>query len=441
MEELAARGHGVVCLCTAAVSSKLSKLGVTWTFDQQNPYRCYTISNAGVYPALYSQGGVGTKTPLRDVHAPPNLRRIVLQILRREQPDVVNIQSLFGSPFELVDEIRQAGVPIVFTAHDYFALCPTAHLFLLQERPCRLPAAELICHQCCEKTPSYGAFWVCCQLDRLAQRFASFSVIRNNIWRLRNLIKRVDRITGKSEPQAYQTRRRAAVRFLQRIDVIHCISQRQAEVMQEICGPLPNIRVLPLMPPAVRMVMPILPRSAIGEPVSFVALNVSAPHKGAQLLEAVFRQLAQTENNYELHIYGNDTSGPEIRSVIYHGRYKQSDLDGIAAKADFCIVPSVCDETLGFVGLEMLARGVPVIASVRSGLSEFIEPGKNGYIFDSASPTPLTSLVGRLLRSKAAAELPATTQYITPSLKTFPDHVSDIETLLVSAIKRPTEVA
>ncbi len=89
----------------------------------------------------------------------------------------------------------------------------------------------------------------------------------------------------------------------------------------------------------------------------------------------------------------------------------------------------------------MLARGVPVIASVRSGLSEFIEPGKNGYIFDSASPTPLTSLVGRLLRSKAAAELPATTQYITPSLKTFPDHVSDIETLLVSAIKRPTEVA
>ena len=428
-EGLAARGNQVACLCSAGVRLRP---GVGWIGDQHEPYKRYTVFNGAVYPALYSQGGVGTRSPLRDVHSRRALSRSIIDIVRLEQPDVVNIQSLFGLPFEVVEKIRCRGIPVVFTAHDYFAVCPTAHLFLLEERPCRLPAAELICHQCCEKSPSYKGFWLSYQLDRFAESFASVPMIRNNVWRLRNLVKRLDRSAplGRSEPEAYRTRRREAVSFLQRLDLIHCISHRQAEVLQEICGPLANIRVLPLIPPTIKTIAPIVRRRAVvGDPVKFVALNVSAPHKGARLLEAVFRQLAETESDYELHVYGNYSPGPEIRSVVYHGRYCESDLDRIAAGADFLIIPSVCDETLGFVGLEMLSRGVPVLASSRAGMNEFIIPGENGYVFDPDKPQPLSSLTTELLQSPSARCLRTAGIPLPPSIKAFPDHLFDVEAL------------
>ena len=354
----------------------------------------------------------------------------------------MNIQSLFGLPFEVVEKIRYRGTPVVFTAHDYFAVCPTAHLFLLEERPCRLPAAELICHQCCEKSPSYKGFWLSYQLDRFAESFASVPMIRNNVWRLRNLVKRLDRSAplGRSGPEAYRTRRREAVSFLQRLDLIHCISHRQAEVLQEICGPLPNIRVLPLIPPTIKTIAPIVRRRAVGDPVKFVALNVSAPQKGARLLEAVFRQLAETESDYELHIYGNYSPGPEIRSVVYHGRYRESDLDRISADADFCIVPSVCDETLGFVGLEMLSRGVPVIASSRAGVSEFVVPDQNGYVFDPDSPASLLALLRGLLTQQCSLEHSPANVPHAAILKTFSEHLIDMERLLLGAFYEPSIV-
>lgn len=436
-EGLAARGNQVVCLCSAGVRLRP---GVAWTCDQHEPYKRYTVFNGAVYPALYSQGGVGARRPLRDVHSRSALRRAIIDIVRLERPDLVNIQSLFGLPFDVVDEIRQQDIPVVFTAHDYFALCPTAHLFLLEERPCRLPAAELICHQCCEKSPSYKGFWLSYQLDQLAERFSSVPMLRNIIWRLRNLIKRLDgsMSLGRSGPEPYRTRRREAISFLQRLDLIHCISHRQSQVLQEICGPLANIRVLPLMPPTINTIARVPRRGGFGKATSFVALNVNGAYKGCRLLETVFRKMADTPYDYELHIYGNHDPGPQISSVFYHGRYHASDLNRIAASTDFCIVPSVCDETLGFVGLEMLSRGVPVIASSRSGLAEFIVPGENGYVFDPDTPEPMTLLLTRLLESPSPEDLRDAGITLPPSIKVFPDHLSDIEALFRVALGQPT---
>src|SRR5262249_3722766 len=119
----------------------------------------------------------------------------------------------------------------------------------------------------------------------------------------------------------------------------------------------------------------------------------------------------------------------KIRSVVYHGRYCELDLDRIAASADFLIIPSVCDETLGFVGLEMLSRGVPVLASSRAGMNEFVIPGENGYVFDPDKPKALSSLIADLLQSPSARCLRTAGITLPPSIKAFPDHLSDIETL------------
>ena len=149
IEGLAARGHSIACLCTAAVRLRP---GVSWVSVQQGPYRRYSVFNGGVYPASYSQGGVGSRSPMRDVRSRSTLRRAIIEIVRAERPKLVSIQSLFGLPFDIVDEIRREATRVVFTAHDYFALCPTAHLFLPEGERCRLSEAELVCSKCCAQS-------------------------------------------------------------------------------------------------------------------------------------------------------------------------------------------------------------------------------------------------------------------------------------------------
>ena len=439
MEGLAARGHAVACLCTAGVKLRP---GVSWACDQEEPYKRYTVFNGGVYPALYPQGGVGSRRPLRDIHSRSALRRAILKLVRAERPQVVSVQSLFGLPFDVVDEIRDDGIPVAFTAHDYFALCPTAHLFLPEAQPCRLSEDSLVCHKCCERSPSYNAFWLSNGLDLLAKTCVARPMVQTNLWRLRNAVKQVDGwIPRPRNSKAYSVRRREAIEFLKHVDVLHCISERQAKVFQEICGPLDNIHVLPLMPPTITSLAPVTRLQEEKRSVSFVALNVNGSYKGSKLLENAFRILANTMSGYELHIYGNFVPGPEIKSVFYHGRYQSSDLDQIAAQAGFCIVPSVWDETLCFVGLEMLARGVPLIASARAGVSEFVDEGQNGLVFDPSRDGSLHDAVLKVLQTpETFLRLRSPDSIPCPRIKTFKEHVAQMSTLLekvVTAVSIP----
>lgn len=59
-------------------------------------------------------------------------------ILRRENPDVVNVHNLypFISPAAL-QECQKAGIPVVMTVHNFRLICPTG-LFMRDNHPCEL---------------------------------------------------------------------------------------------------------------------------------------------------------------------------------------------------------------------------------------------------------------------------------------------------------------
>ena len=58
------------------------------------------------------------------------------ELLRQEQPDIVNIHNLypFISPAALF-ECRKAGLPVIMTIHNYRLICPTG-LFMRDNKPC-----------------------------------------------------------------------------------------------------------------------------------------------------------------------------------------------------------------------------------------------------------------------------------------------------------------
>jgi glycosyltransferase involved in cell wall biosynthesis len=124
-------------------------------------------------------------------------------------------------------------------------------------------------------------------------------------------------------------------------------------------------------------------------------------HKGAQLVEAVFR----TTNFEHLRLTMIDaTMEPGARServwgntpVVLCGPYPQDRVAELYAALDVLLAPSIWPESFGLVAREAQAQGLWVIASDRGALAESVEPGVNGFVVDVANTRGLTEVLKKL---------------------------------------------
>ncbi|MGB0578227.1 MAG: glycosyltransferase family 4 protein [Limisphaerales bacterium] len=78
------------------------------------------------------------------------------------------------------------------------------------------------------------------------------------------------------------------------------------------------------------------------------------------------------------------------------------DRDGIREvyeKTTLLVFPSICPETLGIVGLEAMANGVPVVAADVGGVREWLLPDKTGVLVPPKDPQALADGIKRILDS------------------------------------------
>jgi glycosyltransferase involved in cell wall biosynthesis len=77
--------------------------------------------------------------------------------------------------------------------------------------------------------------------------------------------------------------------------------------------------------------------------------------------------------------------------IIYYPLLPQAELRNIYnCLSVFCFPTTREGESLGLVGLEAMACGVPVIGSAIGGLLDYIEDGVNGYLFKTGDDNDLT---------------------------------------------------
>ena len=134
-------------------------------------------------------------------------------------------------------------------------------------------------------------------------------------------------------------------------------------------------------------------------PVRFGMVGRINSQKGQREVLRVFKELPQTPDTYEVHVFG---SGPtqlvdrlkkeyEDISVFFRGFQEKA---VIYNELDYLIV-SGRHESFGRVVAEANARGIPVIA-IRSGaLEETVKDGENGFLYDSQHD--LKQILQRLL--------------------------------------------
>src|SRR6185369_6425608 len=76
------------------------------------------------------------------------------------------------------------------------------------------------------------------------------------------------------------------------------------------------------------------------------------------------------------------------------------DPDEVYRSIDLLVVPSLWEEPLGMIVPEAFMHGVPAVVAGRGGLTEMVEEGRTGIVYEPLEPLGLRQAVDVFLRDR-----------------------------------------
>ena len=402
-----------------------------------------------------SCGDLGTPYPDATLEAPV-VDVMLERVIERTQPEVVHIQELAGLPSSLLEVVRHAGVPSLMTLQDYLLLCPTLKLLDHNRDVCLRRDVGDVCPRCCQRAPRDATPLVRATADYELNRLKDLvpPVVRSLLKRTRTAGV-VQQISIADAPQTllpelpraeYQKRREVNVARLHLPDLLVAQSYRVAEIYRALGVQQEKLRTIHL---TLKHLEQIRPRQVeISGAVQFGTLNgCISLQKGAHLIADAIRILESLglSGRFHLHIWGGLLN--EIRvellskpNVTYYGWYKVHNLDRMLETVDVGLIPSTWEEAFGFVGLELLAKGVPIIGNDRGGIRDYTIDGMTGWVNRSNDAAGLAQLMAAIIANPDS--VPVLSRSIRARrgefIKTMRAHGEEIEDVYRSLSRDPS---
>ncbi|KQP17277.1 glycosyltransferase family 4 protein [Pseudorhodoferax sp. Leaf265] len=344
-------------------------------------------------------------TRVKETYYQPDMRPVLEAVLRELKPDIVHVTHLINHTAALLEVTQQLGIATYATFTDFFGFCLNNKLEAANGDLCAGPSpSRTNCMACYLKDAArspYADRWVRqATSPRSAQWIASLSNVGRRLPGLRNgpvdglledIARRPDTLLG-----LYNGAYRGAVaptRFL-----------KTAYESNSITTPMRDIWFGVDIDRS-----PKTPRVASQRPV-IGFIGQIAPHKGTDLLIEAFARLPR--GAAELHIYGPADQDPVYMAkleglaaghdVAFKGTFPSARMAQVLAPMDLLVIPSRWYENSPLVLLNALATHTPVLVSDVAGMTEFLEPGRNGYAFARGSVDDLAKKLADLVRDPAA---------------------------------------
>lgn len=334
----------------------------------------------------------------------PRTEQMLRRAIDERRPDVVHVHELAGLPTSVLEVIRAAGRPSIFTLQDYFPLCSTFKLLDHRGQVClrREIGADCVASTGAD-TRSPGLMFDATVRHELLKRPLTRRIAPNppheRIHRIaRSLADRVD-----SPPAAtaedFQRRRTVNVERLNRTDLLIAMSSRVAEIYVLMGVDPERLRPVQL---TLAHIERLRPRVATGTgPMTFATLNgLASREKGARLLVDAVAQLSERApaGSFRVLVHGHVDPGvaadaEALDAIELRGFYGESELNALLDEVDVGIVPSIWEEAYGYVGVEFLAKGIPVIANAIGGMVDYTREGETGWLNHSLSADELARIM------------------------------------------------
>lgn len=317
------------------------------------------------------------------------------RLLDNFQPDVIHVHTLMGLHKSFLEAAKDKKIRLVFTAHDFFPICPKVTMFR--------HGSVCDCVQTCEN---------CGICNATALSLNKIKILQSPIYReLKDskIVKKLrkqhrdgylsestanDTVAPVGSADDYKKLRNYYYSLLKLMDMVHYNSSVTKRVYESVFD-LPNSCIVVITHSDVKDNRKIKAFSN-----GYLRIRYLGPQSGAkgyQLLKAALDEMWSRQQNFYLDVHFIPIEmSPYIK---VHNRYSYTDLEKIFDETDVLVAPSIWYETFGFTVLEALSYGVPVIISGNVGAKDILEEGA-GIVIENISPEKLCAALQGLTFDK-----------------------------------------
>lgn len=370
--------------------------------------------------------------PFRLNYDNPSMAAGLRDYVNELRPDVVHFMHLQGLSAAAIPAVKELGLPAVYTATDFWTVCPVVDLRRHDGSMCTGPDPGH-CPRCLAGRQAGSrvaglARRAPAPLFRAAAAVSSLPLPARPL-PLRQLGDLLERPAHIRERVNTLDRIIAPTRLTRDLLVGNGVSPELVEVSHYGVD-TSNIERVPRPEPE-------------GTGIRFGFIGTLAPHKGCDLLLRAFASLPR-DTGATLTMYGGGEEFAGFRKelgrlaagddrVSLAGAFHPSKVGEVLSTLDVLVVPSRWYENTPMVIYEAFAAGVPVVATDLGGISEVVEHGKNGHLFPLDDEGELARCLKRLAGEPGL--LGRLRSGIGP-VKTVEQSAAEMEELYAALLKR-----
>jgi len=307
----------------------------------------------------------------KDGYEHPKVNVTFQEVLNDCQPDVIHIGHLNHLSLGIVKIAKENEIPIVFTLHDFWLMCPRGQFL---QRNFDGNKMYQLCEEQVDKkcaTNCYKMLHSCQEKDMAKDTNYWTDWIYRRMKAIQSIIPLIDVFIAPS----HYLRNRFIKDF-----------KLSKEKTIYLDYGFPRRYLTPIQHSTKRL-------------FTFGYIGTHIPAKGVNLLITAFKQIALPcrlmiwgrpigQNTASLKRLAADSGNP----IIFEGEYANKEIvTKVFEKTDVIVVPSIWGENSPLVIHEAQACHIPVITADFGGMKEYVQHQVNGLLFEHRNPIDLAN--------------------------------------------------
>ena len=343
-KQLFDKGHEVIVIAAKPTFDK----SLSYTVEERDGikiYWFYPLNVSSFYNIAKKSSlmqGIWRLLDIWNIHS----YYIVKKILKKEMPDVVHAHTPVGLSPSVFKAVKSLGIPLVFTLHDYYSICPRITLL-------------------------HSSGEICTKPNMVCKIYSKFNI----------------RLIGDATDVVI-----APSKFVMDMHVDNGLFNNSEKI---------------ILPHGIKIDARSDKISLLDDRcINILYVGGLDIHKGVEILIKAFMQVSH--EYLRLNIVGRGTEKEQLENlarnderISLYGRISDEKLKHFYEQSNFLVIPSVWYETFGLVILESFSHGTPVIGSRIGAIPELIKEGYNGYLFESGDISELKKVLEKSLNNKS----------------------------------------
>ncbi|WP_289130778.1 glycosyltransferase [uncultured Clostridium sp.] len=306
-------------------------------------------------------------------------KEVFYDFFKKENIDVVHIHSLMGLYKEFLEVCNEFGIKVVYTSHDYFGICTKVNFLDYNNKVCENRDLEK-CLLCNSKGDDIKKIRILQSKEyRWLKDKGIIAALKNSVIKLKKYKNAFSKDNNDAKENFKPVNREEYIELLQYYnDMFSKINKFffNSEVAKNLYSKYidSDSEVISITHSDIKDNRVI--KKYDNNKLKLTYLGPNEIYKGYNLIidvmDVIYKEFSK---NISLEIYGKINSVNEIErsNIKINGTYKYSDLKNIFKNTDVLIVPSIWYETFGFITLEALSYGVPVIVTEKVGSKDLLD--------------------------------------------------------------------